>query len=148
MKTITLGYLAAVLIVFIACDSSQKATAGDVVNAVETVIAGGIPVGVYTISTIAEKDYSGKALTLHFDTEHNSVHGTTDCNGISSAYEINGNQITFGPVMATKMYCEGKMDAERELSQTLGNVFTYSIEKGGILNLYDREGNIILTATK
>lgn len=55
-----------------------------------------------------------------------SVSITTDCNSMGGSYELDGNQITFGPMMATKMYCEGSLEQSfaAMLDQTQSYFFT------------------------
>jgi heat shock protein HslJ len=51
---------------------------------------------------------------------------TTDCNQISGSYTLNQNQITFGQMASTKMYCEGSQEAvfTQFLQNTSGYLFT------------------------
>lgn len=35
---------------------------------------------------------------------------TTDCNSLRGSYELTENRITFGPVMSTRMHCEGSQE--------------------------------------
>lgn len=36
----------------------------------------------------------------------------TDCNSMSSTYEAYNGNLTFGPIMSTKMFCEGSQETE------------------------------------
>lgn len=49
------------------------------------------------------------AFTLTF-TATGRVSGTTDCNNFSGQYEIDGDELTIGPLAATLMYCEGSQE--------------------------------------
>jgi heat shock protein HslJ len=146
MRKKSMLFALGVVLAMTACDTTKSSTQ-EVVNSIESKSGAALLVGAFTIGSIAEKDYSSKSLVLTFDSENNSVHGTTECNGISSSYEIRGNQITFGPVISTRMYCEGKMDAESEMAQALGETVRFSVNDQ-VLYLYNKEGNILLTATK
>ena len=44
------------------------------------------------------------AFTLTFDGD-GSVSATTDCNSMNGTYELDGNQITFGAMAMTRMFC-------------------------------------------
>jgi len=43
-------------------------------------------------------------------TADNTVSISTDCNSINGGYELDGNQITFGPLTMTKMLCEDSQE--------------------------------------
>lgn len=62
--------------------------------------------------------------TLTFTEE--SVSATTDCNSMNGSYELNGNQITFGPMVMTKMFCPESQEQEfaRMLSEIQSYLFT------------------------
>lgn len=67
----------------------------------------------------------------------------TDCNGIGGNYSINKNNITFGPMMSTLMYCEGSQEYvfRKMLTETSSYMFT---SKGELVLLlkYD-SGSVI-----
>jgi len=44
--------------------------------------------------------------------EDGSFSGTTDCNSFFGQVTIENNKLVFGPIGATKMYCEGSQEAE------------------------------------
>lgn len=144
MKTITSVYLTSVLVLTLAaCDGTKKATE----SGAEKVEMATALDGVFMVKTVQNKDTSGQTLSLSFDKENSYFNGVTECNGIGSEYTINGNSISFGGIFATKMYCEGKMEAERTMSEALRNTATFSI-KNNTLNFYDKEGNVVLSANK
>jgi len=66
-----------------------------------------------------------EAFTLTF-AEDNSVAIATDCNQMGGNYELNRNQISFGPLIATKMFCEGSQEQEfaKMLDETEAYLFT------------------------
>lgn len=76
-----------------------------------------------------------------------SVAGYAGCNQYSAPYTVADNQITLGPIAATKMACEGEQ-GEREvtflaaLQQTAG----YEIERDS-LTLLDANGNALMMFT-
>jgi len=39
--------------------------------------------------------------------EDGQVNGTAGCNGFGGGYEVDGDKITFGPIVATLKFCDG-----------------------------------------
>ncbi len=72
------------------------------------------------------------AFTLTFDSKGNVTIGT-DCNRMGGTYTTKGNALTFGPLMSTKMYCEGSQ--EQIFAQSLGNIASYFFTSKGELIL-------------
>jgi len=136
MKNLFRISMMAVLIVFAACDSSKKTAKSSENKKLD---------GVFSIANVKGKTLSDKGLELTFDAESNSFSGKTECNGISGNYTINDNSISFGPIIATRMYCEGKMDAEKNISDALSKASMYRIENN-LLVFTDRENNVLLSA--
>jgi heat shock protein HslJ len=58
--------------------------------------------------------------------ENNSVSISTDCNSMHSTYKVADNQITFGPIISTKMFCPDSQEKEfsNMLSETQSFFFT------------------------
>ncbi|MBV1688068.1 META domain-containing protein [Novosphingobium sp. G106] len=57
--------------------------------------------------------------TLSFQGERLSANA--GCNRMGGTWRSEGGKLVAGPLMATKMFCEGKMDQERAVSELLGN---------------------------
>jgi heat shock protein HslJ len=55
------------------------------------------------------------------------------CNNISGTYIVDGTIIDFGEVVSTLMYCEGKMDTEAALNNTLAKSATFSFIDGALV---------------
>jgi len=53
----------------------------------------------------------------------NTVSIATDCNVMNGNYEVDADQITFGPLLATEMFCEDS--AEQDFANMLGQVQSY-----------------------
>ncbi len=68
---------------------------------------------------------------------------STDCNGMGSEYTLNGNSLSFGPIMATQMYCEGSQ--ESAFSSMLSSISSYFFNSNGelVLNLKYDSGSMI-----
>ncbi len=57
---------------------------------------------------------------------------TAGCNTLSGAYTLRGTTLTTEGPIATKMYCEGKMENEQKLSDILSEVTTLTVTKNGL----------------
>ena len=55
----------------------------------------------------------------------------TDCNAMGGSYQVGGNNITFGSMTSTEMYCEGSQ--EQEFSKMLGEVESFFFTEKGEL---------------
>lgn len=51
--------------------------------------------------------YANKKPTITFDVAEKKVNGNSSCNNFSGTVKIDGNAISFGPMMSTKMACPG-----------------------------------------
>jgi len=66
------------------------------------------------------------------------------CNSYFGSYELDGENLTFGPMAGTLMACEGDaQDVEDSFIPALANVATYAID-GENLQLFDASGAAIL----
>ncbi|MCA9365884.1 META domain-containing protein, partial [Candidatus Kaiserbacteria bacterium] len=73
-----------------------------------------------------------KAFTLTFDGD-GSVSATTDCNKMNGSYELDGNQISFGPMAMTRMFCADSQ--EQEFAAMLNEVQSFFFNGRGELIL-------------
>jgi heat shock protein HslJ len=72
------------------------------------------------------------AFTLTF-TNTGKLSATTDCNTLGGTYAAQGKKLIFGPMMSTKMYCEGSQ--EQAFANTLTQVGSYLFTSKGELIL-------------
>ncbi|MDA3802875.1 MAG: META domain-containing protein [Patescibacteria group bacterium] len=81
------------------------------------------------------------AFVINFN-EDMSVSGTTDCNGFFGDYMTEEDEIEFGPLASTMMYCENSQ--ENQFTADLDMVESFYIGEDGnlFLNLEDSEGVI------
>lgn len=56
---------------------------------------------------VAPVGAGGRYLTMRFDAEGSRVSGFSGCNQYGASYTLTGDSISFGPVISTKMACEG-----------------------------------------
>lgn len=139
MKPLFSILLASIFILTTSCDETKK-----VINTASNVQLNGD----YTINTINEKNYTPKGLVLTFDALNKAVNATTECNSMFGTYTLELYALNFAPIASTRMYCEGKMDAEKEIGQALAETGSYTIENG-VLTLFSKnDRSQLLTATK
>lgn len=84
------------------------------------------------------------AFTLTF-TQEGQVSGTTDCNSMTGTYQqANPDQITFGPLATTRMFCENSQ--ETLFAEELSNVSGYIVSFDTLtLSLKDGMGHMNFT---
>ncbi|MCW5912051.1 MAG: META domain-containing protein [Cyclobacteriaceae bacterium] len=80
---------------------------------------------------ITEADYAQERPQLEFHKVDGKIIGTTGCNRLSGTYTTTGNNISFGPMLTTKMACPG--NGETRFVNALGEVTSFKIVK---LKLY------------
>jgi heat shock protein HslJ len=74
------------------------------------------------------------------------VAGKSGCNSYFGTYQLNGNQLTFGTLGGTEMYCgspAGIMDQESTYLALLGGVKSYRLQNGQLVML-DSAGKDVL----
>ncbi len=139
MKTVYSILVVTLMIFTTSCDQTQR-----VINTASNVQLNGN----YTVNEVMGKNYSPKGLVVSFDALNKSVNATTECNNLFGSYTLDLYVIKFGAIASTKMYCEGKMDAENELTQVFEASGSYTVENG-ILKLFSaNDRSLLLTATK
>ena len=85
----------------------------------------------------------GTEITAYFG-EDGQLSGNAGCNNYSAAYEIDGDQITIGPAITTRMACgepEGIMEQEAAYLAALENASSYRFEDQQRLVLVDADGS-------
>lgn len=81
----------------------------------------------------AVEPVEGSPITLEVDGQ-GTVHGSSGCNTYNSTATVEGNSVTFGPLMQTMMACEDAiMTAEYAYSTALEGVSEGSVEDGGLV---------------
>ncbi|HRE40540.1 MAG TPA: META domain-containing protein [Ignavibacteria bacterium] len=68
-----------------------------------------------------------------------NVSGNSGCNTFSGSYTSSGNSLTFSPIAATKMFCDGAMDFEQSFLNLLNECDSYLVSNN-ILTLYGKDG--------
>jgi heat shock protein HslJ len=80
--------------------------------------------------------------TLTF-ADDDTFSATTDCNTVGGEYDVDGDQITFGNLIATEMFCEGSQ--EQEFVTMLNAIESYSFTSQGTLvfDLVNDTGSVV-----
>ncbi|PZD78437.1 META domain-containing protein [Mesonia sp. K7] len=139
MKAIFFTLALSVLFTFASCEQTKQ-----VLNTTSNVQLNGL----YDILTVNGKDYNSKNLTIQFNAMNNNFSATTECNNMFGDYKIDIYAITFSNIASTKKFCEGRMDAEEEIAETLSNVGSFEVVDGK-LTLYSlNDRSVIFTALK
>jgi heat shock protein HslJ len=77
-----------------------------------------------------------EGVTVTADFEEGQVKGSSGCNSYSGSYQVEGDKISFGPLMSTLMACldpEGVMDQETMYLAWLQDAQTYQIQDDQLL---------------
>ncbi|MEP2936334.1 MAG: META domain-containing protein [Gilvibacter sp.] len=102
--------------------------------------------GIYNVTAMGSENVSGSSMTLKFDPETAAVGGSSSCNKIFGSYSAEGETMSFSAMGMTKMYCEGKMQMEKDFMQALQAVNKYRIKGDQIELLQDK--TVLLTLSK
>jgi heat shock protein HslJ len=131
---------------------TEKNSAGDPVNKTKTIQAeSGVHPAYMTDLTSTRwvpQKLSQKTNELRFEREpyiqldvetknSGKMTGYGGCNQIQSSYSIDDKKIVFGPIMATRRYCE-QMEFENNFTIALGKADTFRIAED-LLYLYQGE---------
>ena len=80
--------------------------------------------------------------------EDGKVNGNVGCNGFGGDYTVDGNTITFGPLVSTLMFCEGPVGAQET---TTLNVFvenTSFMLDGDTLTITSADGSAVVVLAR
>jgi len=83
-----------------------------------------------------------RAPSLAFDVTEGRASGATGCNVFGGPYTRSGDELTFGMLVSTKMYCEGVMDQESAYTDALEATRGWQIEDGELV-LIDANGEAL-----
>ena len=90
--------------------------------------------GAWELISAYGEDYSAVKATIEFR-GRGTLFGFGGCNNYSGTYALDEEKrtLTFGPLMATKKYCQGKnSEAEGKLFRALNNTTLYLPKPEGI----------------
>ena len=76
--------------------------------------------------------------------EDGKIEGNVGCNGFSGDYTVEGNTITFGPIVSTLMFCEGPVgDQETTTLNVLAETVTFVME-GDTVTITSADGSSVI----
>jgi heat shock protein HslJ len=84
---------------------------------------------------------TGKDVFLSLDNSNNNFNGQAPCNHYFGKYNLDGNNISFGEIGATRMACDN-LDIEYEYFEQLKKINKYKI-KNDILFLYRNDEKLL-----
>ncbi len=103
----------------------------------------------FDVLILNEKNVQDHELTFVIQAKENRISGQSSCNTYGVSYENNEGKLELGFIIATKMYCDDKMELENEFLKAVGEVkkFKYS-NQGEKLSLYNEEEKKIIELSK
>jgi heat shock protein HslJ len=70
--------------------------------------------------------------------------GNVGCNGFGGEYKVEGDGITFGPIISTEMFCEGPVgEQEATTLAVLSESATFVLD-GDVLTITSADGNSVI----
>ena len=92
----------------------------------------------------SEPDQTPEPIILNLDALNLTASGFGGCNRYTGSFEQNGEAFSFGPVAATKMFCENTQSVEDAFFASLSDVRSAVVEDS-TLTMYDENGTAILS---
>ena len=131
------------------CSSEDLVQEEDLVTDTETEIETEITDVAWQLIEIngAQPDETSQPIDLTLDTLNHTTSGFGGCNRYSGSFEQNEETFSFGPIAATRMYCENTMSVEDAFFASLSNV-TRAVVDGSSLTMFDETGAPILSFKK
>ena len=75
--------------------------------------------------------------------------GNGGCNSLTSAYTLQGNRLTLGPLATTRKTCgEALMEQEDRVLTALERAVTARVPPHGLLELLDADGTVLLRGSR
>lgn len=69
------------------------------------------------------------------------VSGNVGCNGFGGEYEVDGDTLTFGPIMSTMMFCEGPVGEQEMGTLSVLQASASFVLDGDTLTITSADGN-------
>lgn len=88
-------------------------------------------------SEISQSDSLRKVPALQFDLKNGKVFGNNGCNQLNGGVEVEGESLTFGQMVSTKMACQGNM--ESRFMDALQQVNRYTVRQGELMLLSEND---------
>lgn len=103
----------------------------------------------WTLVSIMNKPaVPNSGVTLAFGDEGRAS-GSAGCNRYSGNYTVNGDKLTFGPMISTKMFCAqpGVMEQEAQFTTTLEKAASFKLN-GDRLEMIAANGDVVIVLAK
>ena len=101
----------------------------------------------YQVVLLQKSDLNQHEITLNLDAKENSINGNASCNDYRFEFKMKGKEIIMKPGIATKMYCESKMETERSFMKLMSQV-KYIAQSDENLYLKNSENQLLIKAKK
>jgi len=101
----------------------------------------------YNVISLQKSDLNKHKISIYLNPEENFMSGNASCNDYRFEFKMKNEQISMKPGIATKMYCEEKMETERNFMKLMGQV-KYISQSDENLYLKDSENNLLIKAKK
>jgi len=88
---------------------------------------------------------SGVETSIEF--KDGQLSGNVGCNGFGGDYSVDGNTITFGPIMSTLMFCEAIADQESSTLAVFQESATFVMDDN-TLTITSVDGNSVIVLEK
>ena len=110
------------------------------------------PVGEWTLVTYGDASNPTPALpdvetTINFN-DDGTFGGSVGCNSFGSDYKVDGDQITFGSIVSTMMFCEGISDQESTVLGILTDKTVSFSMNDDQLTLTSEDGNSVIVLAR
>jgi len=96
---------------------------------------------------VNQQDTLKKQPALQFDLVNNHVSGNTGCNQLGGNAAVEGDSLSFGQLITTKMACAGVMELESQFLDALDRVNRYDFSNEDLLLLQDEDTLMVLQRT-
>ena len=99
-----------------------------------------------SFDTGGSEDLTQRGIFIIFAPDE-TLNGFGGCNNYSSSWKANGQEVTIGPIAATRMFCADTADLETQYFTALSSVSKWSVSGNQLFLDYDN-GNSTLVYTK
>lgn len=103
--------------------------------------------GEYKLMSLQGEDLSDRDLNFTFTPAEHRISGETGCNDFSAKYTQENNVLSIGRAMSTRMFCEGRMDTEQKIINSLEDVARVK-KDGNELVFYSTANQRLFSLTK
>jgi heat shock protein HslJ len=76
------------------------------------------------------------------------MNGNVGCNGFGGEYTVDGDTITFGPVMSTMMFCEGPVGEQESVALAAMQESATFVQDGDTLTITSGDGASVIVLVR